>query len=97
LPRDDQDEGGAGVREPRPSKPNAPMAGAVAIDPPSEDEDAEAVGEEIVQPADQASRVEGRAARRVRSFEQDDVAPAELRQPVEDGATAGPPPMMTYI
>jgi hypothetical protein len=43
LPDEEDDEGGAGVREPRRPKPNAPVTGAAAVDPPPPDELADAV------------------------------------------------------
>src|SRR6266511_2003627 len=44
--------------------------------------------ERAAQLADETSRVEGRAAGQIGSLDEDDVAPAEPRQPVEDRAAA---------
>ena len=42
----DDEDGGAAVREPRRPKPNAPLAGAAAVDPPLPDESTEAVADD---------------------------------------------------
>ena len=43
----DDEDGGAPVREPRRPKPNAPMAGAATVEPPSTDESTKAVSSDL--------------------------------------------------